>query len=63
MCRQAGYSHLTNDQIKLIMKNAVNRMYKLLWLKTHAPAQYQIQAEFGAACTTGGDEPEFDEKF
>ena len=28
------YSHLTNDEMKLIMKSAVNRVYKLLWLKT-----------------------------
>jgi hypothetical protein len=58
-----GYSHLTNDEMKLIMKSAVNRMDKLLWLKTHAPAKYQIPVEFGAAYTTNWDEPEFDEKF
>jgi hypothetical protein len=58
-----GYSHLTNDQMKLIMKSAVNRMYKLLLLRTHAPAKYQIQTEFGAAYTTNWDEPVFDEKF
>jgi hypothetical protein len=57
-----GYSHLTNDEMKLIMKSAVNRMYKLLWLKTHAPAKYQIQVEFGAAYTTNWDEPEVEEK-
>jgi hypothetical protein len=49
--------------MKLIMKIAVNRMYKLLLLKTHAPANYQIQTEFGAAYRTKWDEPEFDEKF
>jgi hypothetical protein len=49
--------------MKLIMKSAVNRMYKLLLLKTHAPAKYQIQTEFGAAYKTNWDEPEFDEKF
>jgi hypothetical protein len=31
-----GCSHLTNDEMKLIMKSAVNGMYKLLWLKTHS---------------------------
>jgi len=56
------YSHLTNDEMKLIMKSAVNRVYKLFWLKTHAPAKHQIQVEFGATYTTKWDEPEFDEK-
>jgi len=63
MCRQAGYSHLTNDEMKLIMKSAVNRMCKLLWIKTLAPAKYQTQIELGAAYTTNWDEPEFDETF
>jgi hypothetical protein len=49
--------------MKLIIKRAVNRMNKLLWFETPAPAKYQIQAEFGPACTTPWDEPEFDEKF
>jgi hypothetical protein len=48
---QQGYSQLTNPQMKLLMKSPLNRMDKLLWLKTHAPAKYQIQVEFGAACT------------
>jgi len=56
-------SHLTNDEMKLLMKSPLNRLDKLLWLKMHAPAKYQIQVEFGAACTTNWDEPEFDGNF
>lgn len=48
--------------MKLIVKSAVNRIYKLLWLKTHASEKYQTEVEFGAAYTTSWDEPELDEK-
>jgi hypothetical protein len=56
MFRQAGYSHLTNDEMKLIMKCAVNRMY-------NSSGSKHIQVESCAACMTNWDEPEFDEKF
>jgi len=52
------YSHITDDEMKLLMKNAVNRVYELLWLKTHHPEKYQASVEFGARYTSKWDDPE-----
>ena len=52
------YSGITDDEMKAIMKNAVNRMYKLLVQKTDQPDEYNRQIDFGARYTIRWDEPE-----
>ena len=44
---QAGYSRITDAEMKSIMKNAVDRVYYLLCLKTEDPTQYETQIAFG----------------
>jgi hypothetical protein len=55
---QSGYSHVTDDQMKTIMKSAVNRIYALLRLKSGDPVGYSAQIEFGARYTAAWDDPE-----
>ena len=52
------YSRITDDEMKAIMKNAVNLIYKLLVLKAENPAEYERQIQFGARYTTHWDQPE-----
>ena len=53
-----GFSRITDDEMKAIMKNAVNRVYALLVLKTENPEEYERQIQFGSRCTLRGDDPE-----
>jgi hypothetical protein len=55
---QSDYSHVTDDEMKAIMKSAVNRVYALLRLKSSDPAKYAAQIEFGARYTAAWDDPE-----
>jgi hypothetical protein len=55
---EAGYSRITDAEMKQIMQNAVNRVYSLLRLKAVDPAEYARQIAFGARYTTGWDDPE-----
>jgi hypothetical protein len=57
------YSHITDDEMKLLNKTAVNRVYTLLWLRTHEPEKYKAVVELGALFASGWDDPEFDFKF
>jgi len=53
-----GYSRISDDEMKLIMKNAVNRVYALLRLKVDDPDDYARQIAFGERYTRNWDEPE-----
>jgi hypothetical protein len=44
--------------MKLIMKNAVNRVYRLLRLKTSDPAGYAKDIALGERYAANWDEPE-----
>ncbi len=52
------YSHITDDEMKAIMKSAVEHMYALLRLKNGDPDGYARQIAFGARYVTQWDEPE-----
>jgi len=54
----AEYSHITDAEMKLIMKNAVNRVFWLLDLKASNPAEYERQIAFGARYTASWDDPD-----
>lgn len=55
---QPGYSHITDEEMKAIMKNAVNRVYSLLCLKSDDPGRYESQIDFGSRYTARWDEPD-----
>ena len=57
------YSHITQREMKRIMKNAVDRVYTLLWLKERYPDKYQAFIEFGAHHASQWDEPKLDSHF
>src|SRR5690242_8687064 len=52
-----GYSRITDAEMKLIMKSAVDRVYTLLCLKEERPDEYESQIEFGERYTATWEEP------
>jgi hypothetical protein len=52
------YSHITDAEIMRIMQNAVDHVYRLLWLKRNEPARYQTEIDFGSRYTSHWDDPE-----
>lgn len=55
---QAGYSRISDAEMKLIMKNAVNHVYKLLRLKAEDPGLYEREIAFGERQSANWDDPE-----
>jgi hypothetical protein len=55
---KAGYSRISDAEMKVIMKNAVNRVYSLLRLQTDDPEGYERQIAYGERCTLSWDDPE-----
>jgi hypothetical protein len=51
-------SRISDAEMKLIMKNAVNCVYRLLRLKTSDPDRYAREIAFGEHCAANWDEPE-----
>jgi hypothetical protein len=51
------YSHITQDEMKNIMKQAVDTVYNLLWLKQNDPEKYAETLEYGNRCTKLWDDP------
>ena len=54
---QAGYSRITDAEMKGIMRNAVNRLYALLLLKSSDPDKYESKIRFGERYTANWDVP------
>jgi hypothetical protein len=54
---QAGYSRITDAEMKLIMTNAVNHLYALLALKTENPPEYESRIRLGERYTAKWDDP------
>lgn len=54
------YSHITQAEMKDIVKNAVDTVYKLLWLKQNDPEKYEATVEYGGRYTRSWDEPKSD---
>jgi hypothetical protein len=54
---QAGFSRIADEEMKTIMKNAVDHVYALLCLKSENPAEYESQIAFGERNTLRWDEP------
>jgi hypothetical protein len=57
------YSHITQAEMKRIMKNAVDKVYTLLWLKAHDPEKYRTFIDLGSHFARDWDEPKLTAKF
>lgn len=54
---QAGFSRVSDADIKKIMKNAVDHMYALLCLRSENSAEYELRMKLGEGYTPRWDEP------
>lgn len=52
---------ITDAEMKVIMKNAVDYVYALLSLKTKEPGKYESQIRLGERYTAAWDEPSMPE--
>ena len=52
------YSHITQEEMKRIMKRAVDKLYALLWLRTYSPDVYPVVLRAGNLYAVGWDPPE-----
>ena len=57
---KSEYSHITQTEMKNIMTQAVDTVYKLLWLKQNDPEKFEARVEFGNRYTRRWDEPKGD---
>ena len=51
-------SHITDEEMKAIMKSAVDSLYRLLWQRDSDPVAYQEALAFGRRHTLGWDDPQ-----
>lgn len=56
----AEYSHISDEEMKRIMKAAVRSLYRLLWQKEHEPEAYLKSLELGERYTRQWDDPEIE---
>jgi hypothetical protein len=54
-------SHITDEEMKAIMKSAVNTIYRLLWLRDADPVAYNEKLALGRRFTLHWDGPELTE--
>jgi hypothetical protein len=54
-------SHISDGEMKAIMKSAVDALYRLLWLRDSDPAAYNEQLALGRRFTLHWDDPELKE--
>jgi hypothetical protein len=54
---KSKYSHITDAEMKRIMKHAVDWVYTLLWLRLHAPEEYTVFLHRGMLYTGAWDKP------
>ena len=53
------YSRITDSEMKVIMKEAVDRVYTMLRLKQDEPEQFDALLQFGSVYTSHWDDPVF----
>jgi hypothetical protein len=58
----SAYSHITQEEMKRIMKRAVDKVYALLWIRDHHPDVFRHVVNAGNAFTTGWDSLSVGEK-
>jgi hypothetical protein len=55
---KADVSHISDDEMKAIMKSAVDALYRLLWKRDHDRRDYQESLALGRRFTLHWDDPE-----
>ncbi len=55
---RAEVSRITDDEMKGLMKSAVDSLYRLLWFKEHDPQSYDEHLALGRRYTQHWDAPE-----
>jgi hypothetical protein len=55
-----GVSHISDEEMKTMMKSAVNTLYRLLWQRENDPAAYLENLALGKQYTKRWDDPEID---
>ena len=55
---KTGISHISDEQMKRLMKASVNALYRLLWQREYDPAHYQENMTLGRRYTLHWDDPE-----
>jgi hypothetical protein len=58
--QRRGLAHL-DEEMKHLMKSAVNALYRLLWLREHDPQSYEEHLALGRRNTSHWDDPELQE--
>ena len=51
-------SHISDDEMKVVMKSAVDALYRLLWQRDYDPVAYNEVLAFGRRHTIHWDDPE-----
>jgi hypothetical protein len=51
-------SHISDDEMKVVMKSAVDAMYRLLWQRDYDPVAYNEALAFGRRNTLHWEDPE-----
>jgi hypothetical protein len=51
-------SHITDDEMKAIVKSAVDTLYRLLWQRDTDPVAYNEALAFGRRYTLNWDDPQ-----
>jgi hypothetical protein len=54
----AGISHISDEEMKKLMKSAVDALYRLLWQREYDPAHYNENLALGRRYTLHWDDPE-----
>ena len=62
-CGNTAYSHITQVEMRELMKQSVNRVYALLWCKETNPKNYDDLVEGARLFTATWDEPQGTAKF
>jgi len=60
---KAAYSHITQDEMRQIMKSAVDHIFAFLLMKEHDPKAYEALLSLGERYTKAWDEPVLTKKF
>lgn len=55
---EAGFSRITDAEMKMIMKNAVSKVFRLLWQRDHDPEAFQRQISNCEVYTSRWDDPD-----
>ena len=59
-CGNPAVSHISDDEMKAIMKSAVDTLYRLLWRRESDPAAYLELLAFGERNSINWDDPELE---